>query len=288
LAQLGDQIAVENDPVLTTPRAALFVPASSHERHARAFASGADAVIVDLEDAVPPTQKDAARDGLGEALGHRLDGCLAIVRVNSPLSSAGAADLAALASLHPGAVMVPKADPASVAAAAAALPGVPLIALVETAAGVLAAPASAAHAAVALLMIGPVDLGAELGIEESPDGDELTVARGNVLLAAAAAGLPAPLDGPCLKVREPAILELETQRAKRLGFGGKSCIHPAQVEPTQAAFSPGAEEVEWAGRIVAGFEAGLDRDQGVVVVDGEMVDLPVVTRARRILALADR
>lgn len=272
----------DTDRTLASARAALFVPVTARDRHARAFRSGADAVILDLEDGVAPAMKDAARAGLRDALAERVEGCLAIVRVNSPASAAGAADLAELAKLDVDAVMVPKADPDAVAATAA---GVPIVALIETAAGVLAAEQTARHPAVALLMLGPVDLAAELGCEESPDGDELLAARSQLLLASAAAGLPAPLDGPCLQPRDADVLELELRRAKRLGFGGKACIHPAQVEATTRAFSPTAEEVEWARRVLAGFEDGLEREQGVSIVDGQMVDLPVVARARRILAL---
>lgn len=272
----------DTDRTLASARAALFVPVTARDRHARAFRSGADAVILDLEDGVAPAMKDAARAGLRDALAERVEGCLAIVRVNSPASAAGAADLAELAKLDVDAVMVPKAVPEAVAAAAA---GVPIIALIETAAGVLAAEQTARHPAVALLMLGPVDLAAELGCEESPEGDELLAARSQLLLASAAAGLPAPLDGPCLQPRDADVLELELRRAKRLGFGGKACIHPAQVEATTRAFSPTAAEVEWARRVLAGFEDGLEREQGVSIVDGQMVDLPVVARARRILAL---
>lgn len=280
----------DTSAVQATPRAPLFVPATAAERHARAFGSGADAVIVDLEDAVAPALKDEARGLLGAALAHRRPGCSAIVRVNSPATLVGAADLEALGELAPGlrpdAVMVPKADPGSVATAAAV--GIPIVALVETAAGVLSAAPIAAAPGVALLMLGPVDLAAELGCEESADGDELLLARSQLVLAAAAAGLPAPIDGPCLQPRDAAALELELRRARRLGFGGKACIHPAQVEPTLRAFAPSEAELEWAGRIVAAFEAGIDGGEGVLVVDGEMVDLPVVTRARRILAAGAR
>jgi citrate lyase subunit beta/citryl-CoA lyase len=274
----------ENDAVPATPRAALFVPATAHDRHARAFESGADAVILDLEDGVAPAMKDAGRAGLRDALAHRVEGCLAIVRVNAPATEAGAADLEEIAGLDVDAVMIPKADPESVAAAAAA--GAPIVALVETAAGVLAAERTAKDPAVALLMLGPIDLAAELGCHESPDGDELLLARSQLLLASAAAGLPAPLDGPCLRARDAGALELELARARRLGFGGKACIHPAQVEATRRAFAPSAEEIAWARRVLAGFEDGLEREQGVSLVDGQMVDRPVLVRARRILATA--
>jgi citrate lyase subunit beta/citryl-CoA lyase len=277
----------ETSPALSTPRAPLFVPATAAARHARAFGSGADAVIVDLEDAVAPAQKEAARAALAAALAHRVEGCRAIVRINSPATAFGAADLEAVAALDPGAapdaLMVPKADPDSVAEAAAA--GIPIIALAETAAGILAAAETAARPGVALLMLGPVDLAAELGCRESAAGEELLFARGQLVLAAAAAGLPAPIDGPCLQPRDPEALGLELARARRLGFGGKACIHPAQVEPTLRAFAPSEAELAWAERILAAWEEGSG-ERGVFVLDGEMVDLPVLTRARRILAAA--
>jgi len=114
-----------------------------------------------------------------------------------------------------------------------------------------------------------------------PDGDELGVARGLLVLAAAAASLAGPIDGPCASLRDEGTLELEIERARRLGFGGKACIHPDQVAPVLAAFTPGEEDVAWARSTPAAGETG-----GVAVRDGEMVDLATLRRARRILALA--
>jgi citrate lyase subunit beta / citryl-CoA lyase len=267
---------------MLTPRSALFVPADRHERHQKAFDSGAAAVIVDLEDAVAASQKDAARRVLVETLAGRDGETTCLVRINSPLLAEGEADLEALGSMRADGIVVPKADVASVKEAAGA--GLPIVALVETAAGILDAAAIAAHPAVDVLMLGPVDLSLELGIEEAPDGDGLGTARGLLVLAAAAGGIPGPLDGPCVLPRDEAALASEIDRARRLGFAGKSCIHPAQVAPVNAAFAPTAAEIEWAGGVVAAYdEAG---DAGVVMLDGEMIDLPVVLRARRILERA--
>jgi citrate lyase subunit beta / citryl-CoA lyase len=267
---------------MRTPRSALFVPADRPERHQKAFDSGAGAVIVDLEDAVAASQKDAARQVLVETLAGRDGGTTCLVRINSPLLAEGRADLEALEAMRADGVVVPKADVTAVELAAAA--GLPIVALVETAAGILDATRVAAHPAVHVLMLGPVDLSLELGIEETPDGDGLGTARGLLVLAAAAGGIPGPLDGPCVLPRDEAALASEIERARRLGFAGKSCIHPAQVEPVNAAFEPTAAEISWADSVVVAYdEAG---DSGVVMMEGEMIDLPVVLRARRILERA--
>jgi citrate lyase subunit beta / citryl-CoA lyase len=273
----------DGDLMLERVRTALFVPADAVGRHDRAFGADADAVIFDLEDAVAPSAKDAARSVLTKTLGHgREGGPLALVRVNSPATETGRDDLEALAGLQVDGVVVPKADPDQVALAATL--GLPILALIETASGVLASAAVASHPAVEALMIGAVDLGAELGVRETPAGDELGVARGNLVLAAAAAGLPGPLDGPSLLPRDAEVLDLEITRARRLGFGGKACIHPVQLPAVAAAFAPSPDERVWALKVEAAFEAA---GGGVVVVDGEMVDRPVALRARRILAAAE-
>lgn len=268
---------------LTTPRAALFVPADRADRHERALHSGADAVIFDLEDAVGPGEKAAARAALLATLPGPARPASALLRINSPLTVEGQADLDAVGDLAPDALVVPKADPESVDLAAVS--GLPLVALIETAAGILAAAETAAHPAVSVLMLGPVDLGAELGTEESHGGDELLVARGHLVLAAAAAGKPGPLDGPCLSPRDGAALAAEIDRAKRLGFAGKSCIHPAQVEQVTGAFTPSKAEIEWARRAVA---AVAGAGGGVATLEGQMVDRPVALRARQILDQVER
>jgi citrate lyase subunit beta/citryl-CoA lyase len=267
---------------MQTPRSALFVPADRQDRHQRAFDSGAAAVIVDLEDAVAIAKKDAARQTLVETLSSRSGETTCLVRINSPLQATGRADLAALPQMRADGIVVPKADLESVEIAATA--GLPIIALVETPAGILDAAAVAAHPAVDVLMLGPVDLSLELGVKEAPDGDELQTARGLLVLAAAAGGIPGPLDGPCVLARDEEALGLEIDRARRLGFAGKSCIHPAQVAPVNAAFGPTAEELDWAAAVSAAYEEA--DGSGVVILDGEMIDLPVIRRARRILDLA--
>lgn len=268
---------------LLPPRSALFVPGTRPELFTKALASGADAVILDLEDAIAASEKDQARENAVRIVATAGDTVIRIVRVNSPRTPEGKADLEVARSLGVDALMVPKAEPETVAEVARL--GLPLIALIETAVGVLKAAQTARADGVAMLMIGPIDLGAELGLSESDDGDELLVARGQITLAAAAAGLPGPLDGPCAAIRDQVSLRLQIERAKRLGFSGKACIHPAQVEAVNRGFSPSESELEFAHAIVNAASAG---DGGVAVLDGRMVDRPVELRARRILASAER
>jgi citrate lyase subunit beta/citryl-CoA lyase len=264
----------------TILRSALFVPADAPEKHDRAFDSDADAVIVDLEDAVAPASKDGARAMMIESLAtKRPSASVALVRVNSPLTPQGQADIEALTHTRVEGIVVPKADPEAIAQAAFA--GLPLVAMIETAAGVLRAAEIAADPSVAALALGTVDLCAELGIRDSLDGDELIAARSQVVLAAAAAGKQGPLDGPCMSLGDERALELETARARRLGFAGKTCIHPAQVAPVMRAFSATAQELEWARRVLDAFGDGSEG--GLLVLDGQLVDEPVLRRARRVL-----
>jgi citrate lyase subunit beta/citryl-CoA lyase len=270
---------------LATLSSVLFVPANAPEKHDRAFASGADAVIIDLEDAVAPAAKDGARAMLAEWLARpRSSSSLALVRVNSPLTPQGCADLELLARTRVDGIVVPKADLEALAAAASC--GLPLIALIETAAGVLRAAEIAAEPSVAALALGSVDLSAELGIWATPDGDELNAVRSQLVLAAAAAGKQGPLDGPCMSPRDERALELEITRARRLGFAGKLCVHPSQVAAVTRAFSPSERELEWARGVVDAFGDGAEG--GVIVLDGEIVEEPVVRRARGILNGARR
>ncbi len=270
---------------LAAGRAFLVFPGDDARKRERALASGADAVVMDLEDGVPPDRKGAARDALvafaaGDASSARL------VRVNDPLTALGADDLAALAAL-PGeiAVVVPKAGPAALDRAAET--GRPLVALVEDACGLRDAFALAAHPAVAALGLGSADLRAALGLVPDDAGAELLYARSLVVVASAAAGIRAPLDGPCLAVRDLAMLERETRTARGLGLGGKLCIHPEQVPAVRRSFAPSAGEVDQARRIVAEWERMVAEGVAVGLVDGVLVDRPVAQRARTVVESAE-
>lgn len=255
-------------------RTLLFVPGDRPERFAKAAASGADLVLLDLEDAVSPASKAAARTHVAAWLTEHV----AAVRVNPAGSPWFEDDLAAVAA-QPCVVMVPKAEsPAVLAEVAGRLPGgSAIIALVETARGVLGARPLAEVPGVARLAFGSYDLAAELGV--SPDDpDAMATSRSTLVLASAAAGLPAPVDGVTGDVRDDDGLRADVTRAVRLGMVAKLCVHPRQVPVVHDALAPTAAQVAWAESVVAAATA-----DGVTVVDGRMVDKPVIERARRLL-----
>jgi citrate lyase subunit beta/citryl-CoA lyase len=280
----------ESSARLAAVRTLLFVPADSPDRVAKALASGADAVIVDLEDAVLPARKGAAREGMARILGRRRqdpDDPLVLVRVNGLDTDHAEADLdavRAIASVR--GVVMPKAERRALERLTAdGQP--PVIALIETPSGVLEATDIARLASVVALMLGTIDLSAELRFEVTPDGPELTYARSHLVLAAAAAGLPGPIDGVWPDVEDTEGLRREAALARRLGFRAKACIHPRQLDVVRRAFAPSARELAWATEVVAAFENAERAGRGAIAVGGQMVDRPVFERARRLLGDAD-
>lgn len=260
--------------LLAAARTLLFVPADRPERFAKAAASSADLVMLDLEDAVAPDAKTSARDHAVTWLAEHAGG----VRINAAGTPWHADDVAAVAA-HPCVVMVAKAEsPEALADLAARLaPGSAVLALVETAAGVAQAVAVAAAPGVGRLAFGSYDLAAELGV--SPDDREaMAWSRGALVVASAAAGLPAPFDGVTGDIRDDDRLRDDVHAAARVGLSAKLCIHPRQVPVVHEVLAPSAAEVAWAEKVMA-----AAADGGVSVVDGRMVDKPVVERARRLL-----
>lgn len=211
-------------------------------------------------------------------------GPLRVVRVNGAGSEWFEDDVAALEGLALAALVLPKATPAAVAALGPV--GPPVIALVETAQGLRLAYETAAASRVEALALGAVDLGLELGLEPRADGQEVLFARSKLVLDSAAAGIRGPFDLVHVDVRDTAGLEAECRLARSLGLRGKSCIHPAQLELVNAVFAPSDGELERARRVVDAYERGAAQGRGAVALDGEMIDLPVVERARRLLAEA--
>jgi citrate lyase beta subunit len=209
-----------------------------------------------------------------------------VVRVNGADTQWFADDLALVEELQPDAIVLPKATPDAVAALG--VEGPPVVAIIETAAGVRSAYETAAEARVAALLLGSVDLGAELGLEPRLDGLEILYARSKVVVDSTAAGIRPPFDIVHLDVKHDAGLEEECRLARSLGFRGKACIHPAQLEVVHRVFVPTGAEVEWAKRVVEAYEREAGEGRGVFALNGSMVDLPVVERARRILAEAER
>ncbi len=267
-------------------RSVLFVPGDRPNRCDKAMAAGADAVCVDLEDAVAPAAKAGARDSVAAFLarcdtdshGRRPP---VIVRVNEPGSNEGRMDAAALGGCpQPDAFMIPKVAAADGIRRAQQLLGedIPLLPIIETARALEnAAGIGMAGPAVAALMFGGFDLSAELGAE--PEWEPLLYARSRVVHAAALGGLDV-IDMPSRDLRDVSRLRTEAERARRLGFTGKVAIHPAQVPVIHDVFTPSPEEVEQARRII---EADRSAGGGAVSLDGRMVDRPVVEAARRVL-----
>jgi citrate lyase subunit beta/citryl-CoA lyase len=262
---------------LPAARSLLFVPGSRPDRFEKAARSGADLVVIDLEDAVAPDGKAEARDHADAWLAAHSWG----VRINAPGTAWFAEDLRAV-SRHRCVVMVPKAESPEVLADVHAQlsPGSALVALVETATGVLRAPDLAAVDGVVRLAFGNFDLAAQLGV--SPDDrDAMATSRGALVLASAAAGISPPFDGVTGDVHDVERLRTDLRASVAVGFAGKLCIHPRQVEATHEALAPSAEELARAAAVVEAAGEG-----GVAVVDGQMIDKPVVDRARRLLATA--
>ncbi len=255
----------------------LFVPGHRPERFDKAAASGADIVVIDLEDAVAPALKAQAREDARKWL--RSDKP-AMVRINGAGTPWHEDDLG-LSRDGMAALMLPKAG--RVDTVKSFSPGTAVVALVETAAGLTALTELCAAPGVTRLAFGSVDLGAELGVDPV-DRDALLTARSMLVVASAAAGLPPPIDGVTTVLNDPNVLADDVAYAGRLGMTGKLCIHPDQVSIANRASTPSPEDVDWATKVVASFESG----DSVATVDGQMVDLPVLQRAQGILLAAAR
>jgi citrate lyase beta subunit len=180
------------------------------------------------------------------------------------------------------ALVLPKATPDSLAALDAG--GPPVIAIVETAQGLRHAYETASSPRVAALMLGAADLGAELGWEPRPDGLEVLHARSKVVVDSAAAGIRGPFDIVHLDIRDDVGLEAAARFARSLGFRGKACIHPAQVAIVNRVFLPEADTVAWAERVLEAAAQGEREGRGAVALDGQMIDAPIVDRARKIVS----
>lgn len=257
-------------------RTLLFVPGSSPERFEKAAGSGADLVVVDLEDAVAGHDKAAARENVVAWL---RTGGRAAVRVNADGSPHHDEDVSALTGL-PGllAMMLPMADdPAALAGLHARLgPGVALVPLVETATGLLSALDLGRAPGVVRLAFGHLDFAAD--VDADTGAEAMLMARSALVVASRAAGLPGPVDGVTTVLDDADVVRAETLSSRRLGFTGKLCVHPRQVGPVNEAMSPSEEQVAWARRVLDAAVSGVAR------LDGQMVDAPVIARARAVVS----
>lgn len=279
-------------PPVRLRRSLLFVPAVRPDRYLKALATGTDAICLDLEDGVALGAKDEARAAALAVLANRVSlgrtRAEVSLRINDPKTNLGQRDLDALlgAAGRPDALMLPKVSGADDVRAVDATIGargldLPLIVQIETAQGVAAAiEIGTASTNVSALFFGAIDLSAELGC--AVEWDALVYARSQVVLAAAVAGVVA-LDSPFMDVPALDALREESRRARRLGFVGKAAIHPSQVSVIQDSFSPTADEVVWARKVVTAYEANQG---GVLLVEGKLIERPVALAAQRTLEMA--
>jgi citrate lyase subunit beta / citryl-CoA lyase len=276
-------------------RSVLYVPGANARALEKARALAADGLILDLEDAVAPAAKEEARGRVVEALaaggfGHRE----VAVRVNGLATRWGADDVAAIARARADALVLPKVESAAEvhgALAALAAAGAParlaLWCMIETPRGVLAAAEiAAASPRVACLVAGTSDLVKDLGARHTPGRAEVLTSLSLTVLAARACGLAA-LDGVHLDLADDAGFEASCRQGRDLGFDGKTLVHPKTIDAANRAFAPDAAELEEARRVIAAHAAAQAAGQGVVVVDGRLVEALHVEAARRRVALAE-
>ncbi|MXW96365.1 MAG: CoA ester lyase [Acidimicrobiaceae bacterium] len=265
-------------------RTSLYVPGDSPERFDKALASGADTVICDLEDTVAEAAKPSAREAVANWLRGR-SGAPVWVRVNNrpDLLNVDAAMIRSLVADGVGlaGVVVPKADPG---ACATDFGGCPVMALIESAEGVLKVHKVASVPGVARLAMGEADLAADMGMMPSHDGLEMWPIRTRVVVASVGAGLIAPCGPVFMDLDDDEGLAATSESLRRLGFGGRSVIHPKQVAAVNAAFTPTAEEVAHAEAVMAELEAATAEGRGVAVLDDKFIDTAVIRQARSVLA----
>lgn len=266
-------------------RSALFVPGNRPERYAKALAAGADIVIIDLEDAVEPNAKDAAREHIAGFAAEHPEARF-LVRSNAVDEPWFEADMA-LCKAHDAivGVVLPKAESAAQIQRVRELTGKAVIPIVESAQGVLALEEISRAEGVERLAFGYLDLMLDTGTRPDTAGARLLLdhIRCRILLCSAAAGIQAPIDGVHPDFRDTETVAAIATQVRDMGFSGMLCIHPAQVTVVHAAFAPSSEELDWAQRVIAEFDR---TGSAAFQIDGKMVDVPVIERARRILAAA--
>jgi (3S)-malyl-CoA thioesterase len=279
------QLYCEEDSMHNRPyRSALYIPGSKDRALEKARGLPVDVILFDLEDAVSPDAKVAARDTLYAALADDGYGArLKIVRINALDTEWGAADAVAVAAMNCDAILLPKVNgPDDVDSLAALVPDLPIWAMMETPQGILNAAAIAAHPRIAGFVLGTNDLAKDLN---SRTRAALMTSLQMCLLAAKAAGIVA-LDGVYNAFKDEDGLRAECTEGRDMGFDGKTLIHPAQVAIANAAFGPTDDEIDLARRQIAAFDAAEAEGQGVAVVDGRIVENLHIVTARATLAKA--
>src|SRR5690242_4949664 len=289
-------------------RSFLFTPANVARRVEKALSLAADAVILDLEDSVAPADKAPSRKQVREASGKPRQ-CLLYVRVNAPATPYCYGDLVETLAAGLDGVVVPKIESAADLHAidwlmanlererGIAEGSLDLMPQIETAAGVqrvdriLQARSLRPYGGpwrVKRLCFGAADYANDLGLSPTLDEAELADARARIVLASRAAGLDAPIDSPWFHFKETAAFARALERSRRGGFQGRCCVHPDQIAPVNDAYTPGAEEVASAERIVAAFAEAEKRGAAAIQVDGQMIDYPIVHRARKLIDAVEK
>lgn len=257
------------------PRSYLFVPGNRPERFDKACAAGADAVIVDLEDAVPFADKAAAREAVAAWLSPAKP---VLVRVNGADTDWFTDDLALCRVPGVAGVVLPKAEQAGDIARLRAAGATAVLPLIESATGIDHLRVIVSARGVQRLMFGSIDFQLDLGIPG--EREELLFFRSQLVLASRLAGLAAPVDGVSTALDDADRLADDARHARQMGFGAKLCIHPKQVQAVNRCFTPGAHELAWAGRVL---EAAALANGAAVALDGKMIDRPVILRAQAIV-----
>jgi len=270
------------DPLTLPARSWLFVPATRPDRFAKAAASGADRIIIDLEDAVATDNKESARDALPEAT--LPDTVPVYVRINAATTAWFKRDLAVVASLPITGILLPKADsPDDVARAVNRLPsGFRVVPIIETAAGAWTVLSVAQSPNVERLVFGALDFQLDTGMYD--EGGTFDFIRSRVAVASRVAKIGAPVDSVCLSINDEAQIAADAARGRRFGCCGKLCIHPNQVRVSNATFRPTDDEIEWAKSVLA--ERASRPADAVFSHRGALVDRPVIERANQIVTLA--
>lgn len=265
----------------------LFVPANRPERFDKALASGADAIIIDLEDAVPAAEKDAASTALSNWLETQPADSV-LIRINGTGSPWFSQDITLCRSHAVAAIIVPKADDPVALTELAHLSDKPLLPFIESALAFTRLDAIASAPNVARLLFGKLDLALDLGMDYPPPAGEpldeaaFLYARSQLVMCSRVHGLGAPIDAIYTAIHDEKGLTDYARQGMRLGFSGFLLIHPAQVTPAQKALAPTTAQILWAKHVLA---AEVREKGAVVAVSGNMVDLPVMARAKRIMEL---
>ncbi len=285
---------------MTQPlRSFLFVPATDLRKVEKAFSTNADAVILDLEDAVAVSEKVRARSLVVDILSReRRNGIY--VRVNGVNTPWIVGDIMAVVGSQPAGIMLPKAECPEEVRRVDWLIGrlereyslspenIEIIALVETARGVTrAAEVASSCPRVKRIAFGAVDYTLDMGIKLSGNGNELFYARSKLAVASRAAGIEGPIDTVYVNLKDDEGLREDCRTARELGFSGKLVIHPSQVAPVNEIFSPAQSEIEFAIKVVQAFAEAESGGVAAVQLDGKFIDYPVAARARQTLSMAE-